>query len=94
MVLPVLAALTGCVASGVKKAGFVEAPYCTISVDGVRYRFHSDPRAAAKLTQAAARWRARQVFLTSPTSVEFDCLRSVKGALERAGKTVDFKAAG
>lgn len=87
-------ALPGCVSGGPKTVRFVEHPFCTVLADGVHYRFHRGPAAAAALTAAAARWRAREVRLTSDNrGVEKDCLDSVVDALRRAGKRASFAAA-
>ena len=80
----------GCVAADVKALRFVEHPYCTISADGRQYRLHHDPVASAALTRAATRWRQKDVRLSSSAAVEFNCLRSVVAALERAGKTAVY----
>ena len=87
-------ALHGCATGGPKTVRFVEYPYCTVLADGSRYRFHAGPAAAAALTEAATRWRAREVSLTSDNrGVEKDCLDSVVDALRRAGKRAIFAAA-
>lgn len=83
--------LTGCATSATKQGRFVEAPYCTVLLDRLRYRFHTVPGAAEALTAAAQRWRQQRVHLSSKESVEFNCLRWVQRALERGGKTVSYE---
>ncbi|MEO6359791.1 MAG: hypothetical protein ABIO43_04345 [Sphingomicrobium sp.] len=82
---------TGCAVDGNRKVRFVEAPYCTLLADGVEYRFHRQPGAADALTRAAFRWREKRVSIRSKEAVEFNCLRWVQAALEKAGKTIDYR---
>jgi len=86
-------AVHGCASGRPKAVRFVEYPYCTVLADGVRYRFHAGPGAAAMLTAAATRWPAHEIQLTSDNrGVEKDCLDGVLAALRRAGKRADFAA--
>ncbi|MEO6581697.1 MAG: hypothetical protein ABIN68_02680 [Sphingomicrobium sp.] len=86
-------AMQGCATGRPKAVRFVEYPYCAVLADGVRYRFHAGPRAAAMLSAAAERWPAHNVRLTSDNrGVEKDCLDRVVATLRRAGKRAEFVA--
>jgi hypothetical protein len=81
---------SGCASAETKRLRFVEHPYCSVVADGMLYRFHHDSGASASLVAAAARWPQKMVHLGSREPVEFECLRSVQRALERAGKTAAY----
>jgi hypothetical protein len=83
--------LSACATVDTHEARFVDAPYCALLAQGTRYEFHKDQGASERLTAAALDWREPRVHVASKEAVEFECLRSVQRALERAGKVVSYK---